>query len=328
MRMLEFGVVADVVNDYVRIGESTSIESLRRFVMAVLEVFGEEYLRSPNNDDISRLLAQGEARGFPGMLENIDYMHWKWKNCPVEWKDQNEREDHHDPSIILEVVASTIFFIYQPRPREEPPVSINGHYYTTGNYLADGIYPSWSTFVKTISSPRENKDKHFATIQESARKDIERAFGVFQMRFAIVREPSHFWDLPTLRDIMKACITMHNMKVEDEREVYILDLNYDVIDENIIVLHECLAAFRPAPTFFALVYFFSSIDSFLPSGFCTKSVFEASSSTRLMRISKVEGDDMSVKDFTVLLLNDDFCLLMSFIHFGWNLSIDSNNDQT
>ncbi|KAF8376762.1 hypothetical protein HHK36_031572 [Tetracentron sinense] len=57
MRMLAYGVVANAVDNFVRINESTSIESLSRFVRAVVEVFGEEYLRSPNNDDISRLLA-------------------------------------------------------------------------------------------------------------------------------------------------------------------------------------------------------------------------------------------------------------------------------
>ncbi|KAF8390509.1 hypothetical protein HHK36_025036 [Tetracentron sinense] len=68
MRMLAYGVAADAVDDYVRIGESTSIESLRRFVRAVVEVFGEEYLRSPNNDDISRLLAQGVAAFRPAPI--------------------------------------------------------------------------------------------------------------------------------------------------------------------------------------------------------------------------------------------------------------------
>ncbi|KAF8406364.1 hypothetical protein HHK36_008451 [Tetracentron sinense] len=68
IRMLAYGVAVDVVDNYVRIGKSTSIKSLRRFVRAVVEVFGEEYLRLPNNNDISRLLAQGEAHEFPGML--------------------------------------------------------------------------------------------------------------------------------------------------------------------------------------------------------------------------------------------------------------------
>lgn len=75
---------------------------------------------------------------------------------------------------------------------------INGHDYTMGYYLADGIYPSWATFVKTIPHPQGNKRKYFARAQEAVRKDVERAFGVLQSRFAIVRGPAHFWDDITL----------------------------------------------------------------------------------------------------------------------------------
>jgi hypothetical protein len=74
-RMLSYGVAADATDDYVRIGESTTIESLQRFVCAVVEVFGDEYLRTPNEDDTARLLAIGESRGFPGMIGSIDCMH-------------------------------------------------------------------------------------------------------------------------------------------------------------------------------------------------------------------------------------------------------------
>ena len=68
--------------------------------------------------------------------------------------------------------------------------SINGHDYTMGYYLADGIYPQWSTFVKTIPRPLGAKRKLFAKAQETYRKDVERAFRVLQARFAIVREPA------------------------------------------------------------------------------------------------------------------------------------------
>ena len=59
-RMLTYGVSADATDEYVRIGESTAIESLCRFVAAVVDLFEEEYMRYPNEDDTTRLLALGE----------------------------------------------------------------------------------------------------------------------------------------------------------------------------------------------------------------------------------------------------------------------------
>ena len=48
-----------------------------------------------------------------------------------------------------------------------------------GYYLADGIYPPWCTFVKSIKEPKTKKQCEFAKVQEATRKDIERAFGVY-----------------------------------------------------------------------------------------------------------------------------------------------------
>ena len=67
-RMITYGVPADATDEYVRIGESTVLESLRRFVAAVVDIFEGEYLRYPNETDTACLLAMGERRGFPGML--------------------------------------------------------------------------------------------------------------------------------------------------------------------------------------------------------------------------------------------------------------------
>lgn len=73
--MFTNGIVANATYEYICIGESTVIESLRNFVKAVLiEIFENEYLRSPNQNDICRLLEMGEERGFSGMLGSIDCM--------------------------------------------------------------------------------------------------------------------------------------------------------------------------------------------------------------------------------------------------------------
>ena len=47
-RMLAYGVSANALDEYIRIGESTALEALRKFVIAVVEVFGPEYMRRPN----------------------------------------------------------------------------------------------------------------------------------------------------------------------------------------------------------------------------------------------------------------------------------------
>ena len=55
---------------------------------------------------------------------------------------------------------------------------------------------------------------------------MERCFGVLQARFAIVRGPSRFWSKDDMTIIMKACIVLHNMIVEDERDEVSLEQEY------------------------------------------------------------------------------------------------------
>ncbi|XP_062188842.1 uncharacterized protein LOC133892125 [Phragmites australis] len=241
IRQLAYGVSSDAVDEYVRIGASTAMMALRKYVEAIVQVFGEEYLRAPNETDTAHLLAEGERRGFPGMLGSIDCMHWVWKNCPKAWHGAYTGHTRK-PSIVLEAVASYDLWIWHaffgmPGSLNDinvlhrsnlftrlidgsaPPVSyiINGNRYDMGYYLGDGIYPEWATIVKAIPAPRGNKSIHFSAMQAALRKDVERAFGVLQSRFAIVRGPARVWDQSTLHNIMTACVIMHNMIIEDER---------------------------------------------------------------------------------------------------------------
>ncbi|XP_073061723.1 uncharacterized protein [Primulina eburnea] len=190
MRILAYGVGADATDEYIKIGESTAIDSVKRFCRATIEVFGDLYLRSPNAEDIERLLHNGKQRGFPGMLGSLDCMHWRWKNCPTAGAGQYTGRSGR-PTIILEAVADYNMWIW--------------HAY-------------FGLPVQTIHNPQGPKKKYFAARQESCRKDVERAFGLLQSKWAIITCPARYWSKHVLHDIMTTCIILHNMIIEDERD--------------------------------------------------------------------------------------------------------------
>ncbi|XP_024965974.1 uncharacterized protein LOC112506188 [Cynara cardunculus var. scolymus] len=147
MRVLVYGTSVDAVGEYLKMSGATIRDSLMNFVDGVISCFGEEYLRNPNKDDLTRLLHVEGQRGFPGSLNDI-----------------------------IELHRSPVF---------------------------------------------DDKHKLFAQYQESCRKDVERAFGVLQARFAFIRHPCLVWDKDNMRRIMIACIILHNMIVEDEQDAYL-----------------------------------------------------------------------------------------------------------
>jgi hypothetical protein len=110
-------------------------------------------------------------------------MHWSWKNCPTAYKGTYTGKEK-EPTLVLEAVAlydlwiwhaffglpgalndinvlhqSHIFDAIQEGKGPEVKFTVNGTQYGMGYYLADGIYPSWATLVKTISNPVEKKNK-------------------------------------------------------------------------------------------------------------------------------------------------------------------------
>ncbi|XP_047983837.1 uncharacterized protein LOC125224473 [Salvia hispanica] len=138
------------------------------------------------------------------MLGSVDCMHWQWKNCPVAWmRSYTSGHKGTHPTVILEAVADNRLWIchaYFGVSSSNNDVNVlnhsdffsgvlndkapainfiaNNHQYKMGYYLADDIYPKWSTFVKTFNRHANEKQVLFAQKQEAARKDVERAFGV------------------------------------------------------------------------------------------------------------------------------------------------------
>jgi hypothetical protein len=92
-------------------GESTIMETLQHFTRTIVDSYGPEFLRQPNDNDITKLLAVGEQRGFSGMLGSIDCMHWEWENCPTALQGQYQGH-FKKPTLILEAVASHDLWIW------------------------------------------------------------------------------------------------------------------------------------------------------------------------------------------------------------------------
>jgi len=162
--------------------------------------------------------------------------------CPMAWAGQFANEDG-SPSITLEAVCSynlhcwychvglpgsnndlnildkgPFMFQYVNGAFPSAQYVVNGHTYNLPYFLADGIYPDWTCFVKAISQPQGEKRQLFSALQEARRKDIERLFGVLQARWHILARPSLYWDEQTLQMIWKTCIILHNLIVAEETD--------------------------------------------------------------------------------------------------------------
>ncbi|XP_076903357.1 uncharacterized protein LOC143558396 [Bidens hawaiensis] len=121
---------------------------------------------------------------------------------------------------ILDDLESVYAFFQQQadtRDGVSPDISFstNDVNYEYGYYLVDGIYPEWATLVHSFTCPIDEKRQYFKKKHESARKDIERAFGVLKKRWSIIRQPARFLQMDKLRNILYTCIILHNMILED-----------------------------------------------------------------------------------------------------------------
>ncbi|XP_021767507.1 uncharacterized protein LOC110731896 [Chenopodium quinoa] len=247
--MLAYGCVADQVDEYLKLGATTTRHCITHFVDGVIREFSAEYSRKPTPEYMNHLLREGEERGFPELVcweVSTACMHWEWKNCPTGWKGMYQGLSK-TTMVILEVVASCDLWICHAffgtpgscndiNVLQRSPVfddilngrapqiqfTVKENTYNQGYYLTNGIYPKWATFIDAITAPQTPKQRLF-TKQESIGKDVERTFGVLQARFAIIRHLALAWSVDMSWKIVMARIIMHNMIVKDERESY---LNY------------------------------------------------------------------------------------------------------
>lgn len=241
LRMLCSGAAADSLDENLEMGEQTIIDSLKYFVAAMDDCFGAEYLRRPTQDDMTRILSAYEARGWVGCAGCLDCMHWTWGLCPKAYAGQFKGKERK-PTCVLEAICDNELWIWHASfgwpgsmndlnildrsdlfdsvlRGESPSVQfvVNDKTFSSVYYLVDGIYHRWACFQGTIAHPNTKKEKAFASAQESQRKDIERCFGVLQKRFGILRLPGRLWRQDDLVKVVRCCVILNNMIVEDQR---------------------------------------------------------------------------------------------------------------
>ncbi|GJS27208.1 protein translocase subunit SecA2, chloroplastic isoform X1 [Tanacetum coccineum] len=85
IRQMAYGAVPDALDEYLQMGVTTTRKCLQMFCKAIMELYGEEFLRKPTYTDMEKLYAYHEKKhGFPEMLGSIDCIDWPWENCPHE----------------------------------------------------------------------------------------------------------------------------------------------------------------------------------------------------------------------------------------------------
>lgn len=242
MRLLAYGASADSLDETLRLAESTALECLERFTVAIRKCFATQYLRSPTLRETETLLIRAEKLGFPGMLGSIDCSKWAWKNCPTAYHGQYKGKEQI-PTITLEAIADDRLYIWHaffgiPGCNNDitvfdsstiPGKMASGEYPNRAEYticgekrnkpylLADGIYPRGPLFVHSIANPATEEESMYAACQEGRRKDVERAFGVLQSKFHIIAVPSRLWSSGKMTDVIDACVIIHNMVVCEQR---------------------------------------------------------------------------------------------------------------
>ncbi|XP_022041073.1 uncharacterized protein LOC110943644 [Helianthus annuus] len=137
----------------------TSIQKVTSAIKQLATGNAPDEFNEPTSHDVALLYqAHEEKRHLPGMLGSLD--------C-----SQND---------INVLQQSPLFLTERNGTAPKCPFYVNNHLYKRGYYLTDGIYPTWSVFVKSFSYPHIVKEKKFK------------------------------------RMVVYACIIMHNMILKDD----------------------------------------------------------------------------------------------------------------
>nr|XP_043611465.1 uncharacterized protein LOC122583093 [Erigeron canadensis] len=112
---------------------------------------------------------------------------------------------------MLEITASQdmwIWYAYFGAPGSNNDINVLNQ--------SNFIYNKYSTFVKAYPYPTDPNEKRFKKLQEGARKDVERAFGVLKGKWKILRRPLRPLIKHKIGQYVYAACILHNMVIKGD----------------------------------------------------------------------------------------------------------------
>lgn len=253
---------------YFQMSENTVRDCVKEFAKTLVYKgnLRLEFLRAMTSHDAENVRKLHlQLYGVDGIIGGLDCTHMHWDKCPTGLQGQFKGKEGK-PTIVLEGMADYNLWIWHAQVgypgtlndinilqtsalidrllsnewcmTVNQKFSIGGEEFDHYLILVDGIYPLLDRFVKTISHPTSPQEAYFAKWQELFRKLIERAFGVFFLKFQYLDQRIRLYDLNMIGDITLVCVLLHNMMVKERMQNGSVDSdNFYYVDKNAI--EEC-----------------------------------------------------------------------------------------
>ncbi|KAH9442200.1 hypothetical protein MJO29_014849 [Puccinia striiformis f. sp. tritici] len=231
VRQLVYGIghKRAILDRYIRMAESTALESLLRFCTQIDALYSPSYLRLATPKELREISTANQRRGFKqGFHAYLGHKSWTWKSCPTGWNGRFKSASSPDPlpTLIfeglvdwkgwiwngfvstpgnckdLDLFKSVTLPIYSVNYKPLQSEDTHGDVY----YLADSIYPP----VPPIESTQPD-------LHKLARLDFDTTINHLLEKFKVLTEPCRLWSTSnnSMDLIIKTVLILHNMMVEE-----------------------------------------------------------------------------------------------------------------
>nr|GEW52076.1 reverse transcriptase domain-containing protein [Tanacetum cinerariifolium] len=146
IRQFAYDNTPDAFDEYLQMSEHTARDAQFFFNMCIMELYMPKYIRKPTSEDVVNIQQKhNNVHGFSRMLGSID----SGANNDINVLDNSSLFDD-----VLDDLALVVSYV------------VNGVEYHNGYYLADGIYPEWASFIKSLMVATDPKHTYLNSVKK------------------------------------------------------------------------------------------------------------------------------------------------------------------